>query len=164
MNLYGFAGGDPVNFADPFGLCPDPKDPHCTDLPLVEISTTRNIIKASAAIASGGTFGRVMAGVIDGALGPATETGPPANTITGRRGFEVQVPRGTNSPAEIDGINYTGHSLDQMQGRGITPSMVKETLQSGGRSAGNDGATVIRTKDMRVITNPNGSIKTVMWQ
>lgn len=22
MNLYGFAGGDPVNFADPFGLCP----------------------------------------------------------------------------------------------------------------------------------------------
>ena len=21
MNLYGFAGGDPVNFSDPFGLC-----------------------------------------------------------------------------------------------------------------------------------------------
>jgi RHS repeat-associated protein len=25
MNLYGFAGGDPVNFSDPFGLCP-PED------------------------------------------------------------------------------------------------------------------------------------------
>ena len=25
MNLYGFAGGDPVNFSDPFGLCPIPK-------------------------------------------------------------------------------------------------------------------------------------------
>jgi RHS repeat-associated protein len=23
VNLYGFAGGDPVNFSDPFGLCPD---------------------------------------------------------------------------------------------------------------------------------------------
>lgn len=23
MNLYGFAGGDPVNFSDPFGLCPE---------------------------------------------------------------------------------------------------------------------------------------------
>ncbi|WP_310572338.1 RHS repeat-associated core domain-containing protein, partial [Gemmatimonas sp.] len=24
LNLYGFAGGDPVNFGDPFGLCPNP--------------------------------------------------------------------------------------------------------------------------------------------
>jgi RHS repeat-associated protein len=22
LNVYGFAGGDPVNFSDPFGLCP----------------------------------------------------------------------------------------------------------------------------------------------
>ena len=26
LNLYGFAGGDPVNFGDPFGLCEEPKD------------------------------------------------------------------------------------------------------------------------------------------
>jgi RHS repeat-associated protein len=30
LNLYGFAGGDPINFSDPFGLCPpendDPRD------------------------------------------------------------------------------------------------------------------------------------------
>jgi len=25
LNLYGFAGGDPVNFSDPFGLCPEGK-------------------------------------------------------------------------------------------------------------------------------------------
>jgi hypothetical protein len=24
LNLYGFAAGDPVNFSDPFGLCPNP--------------------------------------------------------------------------------------------------------------------------------------------
>ena len=30
MNLYGFAGGDPVNFNDPFGLCP-PKDSNTSD-------------------------------------------------------------------------------------------------------------------------------------
>jgi len=30
LNLYGFAGGDPVNFSDPFGLC---KDANGNDLP-----------------------------------------------------------------------------------------------------------------------------------
>lgn len=30
LNVYGFANGDPVDFSDPFGLCPDPKDPICT--------------------------------------------------------------------------------------------------------------------------------------
>jgi hypothetical protein len=29
LNLYGFAGGDPVNFSDPFGLCDPKKDPDC---------------------------------------------------------------------------------------------------------------------------------------
>ena len=29
LNLYGFANGDPVNFSDPFGLCPDEEDPEC---------------------------------------------------------------------------------------------------------------------------------------
>jgi RHS repeat-associated protein len=29
LNAYGFAGGDPVNYADSFGLCADPKDPAC---------------------------------------------------------------------------------------------------------------------------------------
>jgi RHS repeat-associated protein len=29
MNAFGFAGGDPVNFSDPFGLCPDKNDPKC---------------------------------------------------------------------------------------------------------------------------------------
>ena len=30
LNLYGFASGDPVNFSDPFGLCP-PENPTRTD-------------------------------------------------------------------------------------------------------------------------------------
>ena len=30
LNTYGYAEGDPVNFSDPFGLCPDPTNPKCT--------------------------------------------------------------------------------------------------------------------------------------
>ena len=29
LNSYGYANGDPVSFADPFGLCPDKDDPAC---------------------------------------------------------------------------------------------------------------------------------------
>jgi hypothetical protein len=29
LNLYGFAAGDPVNFSDPFGLCPPEDDTPC---------------------------------------------------------------------------------------------------------------------------------------
>lgn len=29
LNLYGYAGGDPVNYSDPFGLCTRPGDPKC---------------------------------------------------------------------------------------------------------------------------------------
>jgi uncharacterized protein RhaS with RHS repeats len=35
LNLYGFAGGDPVNFSDPFGLCP-PEDNNVQDCATVQ--------------------------------------------------------------------------------------------------------------------------------
>lgn len=35
MNLYGFAGGDPVNLADPLGLCPNPLAPGLGNLQCV---------------------------------------------------------------------------------------------------------------------------------
>ncbi len=35
MNLYGFAGGDPVNFSDPFGLCP-PQDRDIASCDLIQ--------------------------------------------------------------------------------------------------------------------------------
>jgi RHS repeat-associated protein len=31
LNAYGFAAGDPVSYSDPYGLCPDPENPKCTE-------------------------------------------------------------------------------------------------------------------------------------
>jgi RHS repeat-associated protein len=40
MNAYGFAGGDPVNFSDPFGLCTDPQDPKCAQGTIVSVGAS----------------------------------------------------------------------------------------------------------------------------
>jgi RHS repeat-associated protein len=44
LNSYGFAAGDPINFSDPFGLCPDPENPKCDEGTIVSVG-------ASAAVA-----------------------------------------------------------------------------------------------------------------
>jgi RHS repeat-associated protein len=48
INLYGFAGGDPANFADPFGLCPPYDDDPCdmsTGDPNLDDPETRNVME-----------------------------------------------------------------------------------------------------------------------
>jgi len=39
MNLYGFAGGDPINFKDPFGLCVPPATVVCVGWVLAGVAT-----------------------------------------------------------------------------------------------------------------------------
>jgi hypothetical protein len=49
----------------------------------------------------------------------------------GRKGFELSnspLRAVRNAPATINGIRYSGHALDQMQNRGIVPSVVERTL------------------------------------
>ena len=77
---------------------------------------------------------------------------------------DLNVQPGTNPPATINGLNYTGHALDQMQSRGIMPSVVEDTIRTGTQSPGYDGATRYTTDQARVIINPNGSVKTVYPQ
>lgn len=38
---------------------------------------------------------------------------------------------GSNRATRIDGRTYTGHALDRIQGRGITPSAVADVIEDG---------------------------------
>jgi RHS repeat-associated protein len=52
----------------------------------------------------------------------------------GKKGYQLDnsplqtVP---NAPTTINGISYSGHALDQMQNRGIVPSIVENTIKTG---------------------------------
>src|SRR5438067_318236 len=64
LNLYGFAGGDPVNFSDPFGLCP-PQDNNWTpacDPAFPAITLDKKIAEVGLAITSAWGVGRALIG------------------------------------------------------------------------------------------------------
>jgi hypothetical protein len=90
----------------------------------------------------------------------------PASGPTGNRGSPMDVPRGTNSSGTVNGLDYSGHAFDQMQGRGVPPSAVEEAIGNGASSPGNTPGTRVfsdSTNGVKVIVNSNsGRIITVI--
>jgi hypothetical protein len=96
---------------------------------------------------------------------PAAEPGPPASAPVGSSRNPVDIEPGTNQPATIGNTPYTGHSIDRMQGRGIPPSVVADTILNGETSPGNKPGTTAHyssVNNLTVITNDvNGNVITV---
>ena len=73
--------------------------------------------------------------------------------------------RAVNPPEVIDGRLYSGHSLDRIQGRGLTPRVVENTIQVGEKVPGKYPDTTAhydKINNITVITNStNGDVITV---
>ncbi|MGN4105475.1 DUF4258 domain-containing protein, partial [Burkholderia gladioli] len=92
-------------------------------------------------------------------------TNSEATSPVGVSGSPMTVPRGTNVPATINGVDYSAHAIDQMQGRGIPPSVVQNTIQNGAVYPTGAGTTGYYdpVNNVRVITNStNGRVVTVI--
>jgi RHS repeat-associated protein len=69
---------------------------------------------------------------------------PDASAPVGQRGAPLEnapYQPVRNAPTEVNGRTFTGHALDQMQNRGLTPSVVENTIQNGMPSPGNTPGT-----------------------
>ena len=69
-----------------------------------------------------------------------------------------------NIPTRINGRDFSGHALDQMRNRGLTPSVVENAIQIGNHYSGNrPGTTLINDaiNNVKVVINQNGKIITV---
>ena len=88
------------------------------------------------------------------------------NGFLGHKGFELKnasFQPVRNKPANIQGRTYSGHSLDQMQNRGFTPSVIEETIQRGSHSIGKTPGTMVyydSANDVTVILNTEGRVIT----
>lgn len=88
-----------------------------------------------------------------------------ATAPIGRRGSPIEIAPGTNSPATIGGRQYTGHALDRMQGRGIMPSAVDDTIATSRGVPGADGPIIHYSpaNNISVVLNADGSVRTVSY-
>jgi hypothetical protein len=78
-------------------------------------------------------------------------------------GGEINVPRGTNASGSVGGRSYSGHAFDQMQGRGITPSVVDDAINDGVMFSGADGSSIFYSSanNISVVVNSDGRVITV---
>jgi len=68
-----------------------------------------------------------------------------------------------NTPTVIGERKFTGHALDQMRGRGLPPSVVENTVQTGIPYPGNTPGTTQYydpINDVTVVVNENGDVIT----
>ncbi|MGU3528704.1 hemagglutinin repeat-containing protein [Raoultella planticola] len=70
-----------------------------------------------------------------------------------------------NQPTTISNREYSGHALDRMQDRGITPSVVENAIKNGNSTPSRGGTTVHFDPESKVsvVTNETGKVVTVKY-
>ncbi|MHA7602739.1 RHS repeat-associated core domain-containing protein [Alicycliphilus sp. T452] len=169
LNLYAYVGNNPINRNDPRGL--SSQEAAYLNSSLTDSSGSVQVAQLlpvplylnpwTAVPAVLGTGCMLSSGCRNLILNQSEGDKDPS-TPTGQRGSPMDVTDGTNEPATIGGRDYTGHSLDQMQGRGVTPTPVEDVIQNGNQTPGNkpgrivhtssDGRLSVVTEDGKVIT------------
>jgi RHS repeat-associated protein len=153
-----FATAQPVNAPAPESEIFPAKTGFDLNLDIVEAAAegavTKGIVK--------NIFQAVTDSVSEGVTQSMDSTSPA--TPTGRRGSPMDVSPGTNQPTEINGRTYTGHALDQMQGRGFTHSAVEDAITNATLSEENlhTGVTIHYGDGIRAVTNETGDVITVI--
>ena len=90
------------------------------------------------------------------------------STPTGQRGSPMDVKPGTNDRQNIGDREFTGHALDQMQGRGVTPTTVEDAITNGAAKPDKEypeSRTEHASQDGRVVVitdSGSGRVITVM--
>ena len=98
----------------------------------------------------------------------AAESEITATGFRGSEGFELKnapYQPVRNAAGEVNGQAYSGHAFDQMQNRGIMPSIVQNAIQTGSRFATRAGTTGYydAVNSVRVIINSQtGRVVTVI--
>ncbi len=129
LNLYGFASGDPVNYADPFGLCPASATALERTL-CVFVETSLGLLGSASGFIAGGGAGLLASAPIGFAAAPVTV---PAGAIAGAA---------------------AGGAAGVLAGRAATQVMFSKAASTGASAGGEEEPTAQRI----ISTSRKGSI------
>ncbi len=91
-------------------------------------------------------------------------TGPDAAGLQTPQHINAPYQRVQNVPGSVGGREFSGHAFDQMRNRGLVPSVVENTIQTGQKLPGTTSRTTVffdPVNNVKVITNQAGRVITV---
>ena len=97
-----------------------------------------------------------------GSMGPDA----PQPSAAGRHNPQHRNPtyqRAQNAPGVVNGRQYSGHVFDRMRNRGLTPTVIENTIRTGTRSPSRDGTSLVHdpVNNVSVVLNESGGVITV---
>jgi filamentous hemagglutinin len=134
-----------------------------------QLQSRYNIDPQQAEILAGAAMAAVTGGMGKGSK--ASSSGSEATLPMGSKQNQMNQPKNPsyqpvrNVPATISNREYSGHSLDRMQDRGITPSVVENVIKSGVSQPSRGGTTAHydAANNISVVTNSSGKVITVKY-
>ncbi len=133
------------------------------------LQTIYGIAPEKATLLAGAALSAVTGGMGKG--GKSGTAGSEASLPMGSKQNQMSQPKNPsyqpvrNAPAVISNREYSGHALDRMQDRGITPSVVENVIKNGS-SKSSRGSTISHydaVNNISVVTNSSGKVVTVKY-
>jgi RHS repeat-associated protein len=176
LNIYGYVGNDPLGAVDPEGLnghdiSETPyersqdwlhEQEHDLASPLVDTDIDndgkQDIINPF--VLNGGAAAKLGSSVCSSGSLPM---GNKRNQFNQPKNPAYQPIR--NQSANVNGLDYSGHALDRMQDRGLTPTVISNTIENGNSTPSRGGTTLYydSTNNISVVINSQGKVVTVKY-